>query len=591
VIEPRIYRAAFLPAALALVLAMFSLQSRPPPLPQGLPADVAFAGPPTLATTASIVRAAPDRRPGTIGDRRVARVVLDAFRQRGFTTQVDRFSRDGKDLVNVVGRRAGRLRRQIVVVAARDASGVPDAGGSAADTAALIELARVFEGRPSSRTLVLASVDGATLGEVGVARLAGSLGDPELTDAVLVVTGLGAPTREAPAILGWSGGTSRAGLGLQRTAAESVREELGGVARGASATGQIARLALPLGIGGQAPLLDDGYDAVRISGDGELPDTGSTNVGDVDADRVGAVGRAVLRTVTALDGARRPEPGPRTYVTAVSQVMPGWVLSLLALALILPALVASIDAFARARRRREIVGPWLTWVAAGAGALVAGVALAHGLSLAGVTPEPPDAPVAPGLFPLDGAALAALGAVLAVSGLLWLALRYLAARAEPELIDPAAPGAAVAVSLTLAVGVLVLWLRNPFAALLAVPALHLWMLAVLVDPPPSRRARGVMIAAGLLAPGLVGLYHLIALGTDPLSGAWYVLLLMTGGHVGPLTTLVGCVILAALGCVVSIAWKVRAAPEETPPGPSVRGPGGYVGPGALGGTSSALPRR
>ncbi|MGH2824688.1 MAG: hypothetical protein ACRDLY_17060, partial [Thermoleophilaceae bacterium] len=43
-IEPRVYRAAFVPALLALVLTMFSLQSRPRSLPQGLAADVLFDG-------------------------------------------------------------------------------------------------------------------------------------------------------------------------------------------------------------------------------------------------------------------------------------------------------------------------------------------------------------------------------------------------------------------------------------------------------------------------------------------------------------------------------------------------------------------
>jgi hypothetical protein len=44
VIEPRVYRAAFLPALVATVVVMFSLESRPPPLPQGLAADVLFDG-------------------------------------------------------------------------------------------------------------------------------------------------------------------------------------------------------------------------------------------------------------------------------------------------------------------------------------------------------------------------------------------------------------------------------------------------------------------------------------------------------------------------------------------------------------------
>ena len=73
--------------------------------------------------------------------------------------------------MNVVGLRAGSSRRAIVIVAARDAGSIPDAPGSAADTAALMQLARVYQGRPSRKTLVLASVDGSDLGEVGIASL------------------------------------------------------------------------------------------------------------------------------------------------------------------------------------------------------------------------------------------------------------------------------------------------------------------------------------------------------------------------------------------------------------------------------------
>ena len=91
----------------------------------------------------------------------------------GFPSERQRFTHAGRDLVNVIGRRAGRSRRQIVIVAARDAAVIPEATGSAADTAALLELARVFEGRPTRKTLVLASVDGSTLGEVGTTKLPG----------------------------------------------------------------------------------------------------------------------------------------------------------------------------------------------------------------------------------------------------------------------------------------------------------------------------------------------------------------------------------------------------------------------------------
>ena len=167
-IEPRVYRAAFVPALLVLVLAAFSLESRPGPLPQGLPADVLFDGNLAGQAAAQIAAQRPDRKPGSVGDLGMASDVATQLARRGFSVQRQRFSHAGKDLVNVIGRRAGSSQRQIVIVAARDASGVPDATGSAADTAALLEFARVFQGRPTRKTLVLASVDGSTLADPGV---------------------------------------------------------------------------------------------------------------------------------------------------------------------------------------------------------------------------------------------------------------------------------------------------------------------------------------------------------------------------------------------------------------------------------------
>jgi hypothetical protein len=588
-IEPRIYRAAFLPAIFAVVLVMFSLESRPAPLAQGLPADVVFAGSGAATTAARIVDAAPDRRAGSAGDKRTAALVAAAFRSRGFTTQVDRFDRDDRSLVNVVGRRAGSSARQIVVVADRDSTCTPDAAGSASDTATLMDLARVFSGRPSTRTLVLASVDGARLGEVGTERLVSQLGGPGQVDGVVVLSGLGSRGRR-PAVVSWSNGTQRAGLQLLRTAVDSLREEAGEVAAGSSAAGQLARLSFPLGIGAQGVLLDHGYDAVRIAGGGDLQDTSETGRERIDADRLGINGRAVLRTVTALDQSHRHGGSPRTYVTAVSQVMPGWVLSVFAFTLILPVLVAAIDAFARVRRRRLAVAPWLAWLGAGVLAFVAGLVLAYLLSLVGAT-DPPAAPVPPELEPLGVGPVVALVAVAGVVGGGWVLLRRLAIAADPDLRDPSVPGAAVVLSLALVGATVILWLVNPFSALIMVPALHLWVLAVLVDPAPGRRARLAMIAGGLVLPVLLWIYELSILHLDPLSGAWYLLLLVTGGHIGLLGAFLGCVFAAALAGFVA---AVLSTPIEPPPPPrevpTVRGPATYAGPGSLGGTDSALRR-
>ncbi len=589
-IEPRIYRAAFVPAVLAIVLVMFSLQSRPNPLPQGLAADVVFEGPTAGAQARRILDAAPDRRAGKPGDRRAAGLVAKALRDRGFTTEVDRFESHERALVNVVGRRAGQTRRQIVVVADRDATGVPDAAGSASDTAALLQLARVFQGRPSQKTLVLASLDGATLGQVGAKRLASSLGDPGLVDGVIAMSDLGSGGPEPPAVIPWSNDTARTGLRLQRTAVGSVRAEAGRVAGGSSASGQIARLSFPTGIGAQGVLLEKGYDAVRVAGSGELGDTSGSRPDAIDPDRVGSLGRAVLRTVTALDQSRTGAKGPDTYVTAVSQVVPGWVLVVLGAALILPALVASVDAFARVRRRRAAILVWVAWLGVAVLALVMALVLAHLLLLVGAI-DAPSAPVAPDLFQATAGPIAALVGLALVAGLAWLGLRRLAAAADPDLRDQAAPGAAVVVSLALVGATIVLWLVNPFAALVMVPALHLWMLAALIEPAPSRRARIALVTGGLLLPLLLVVYELAVLSVNPLGGAWYLLIMVTGGQVSLISALLGCLFIALLGSIVSIA--LSRSPEAPPPArilPTVRGPAGYAGPGSLGGTDSAMRR-
>jgi hypothetical protein len=589
-IEPRVYRAAFVPALLALVLAMFSLGSRPRPLPQGLAADVLFDGRLAAASTAEIAEAEPDRRPGRPGDLRTAALVVERLQEGGFPSERQEFTRDGKRLVNVIGRRAGRSRRQIVLLAARDASVVPDATGSAADTAALLEFARVFQGRPSRKTLVLASVDGSTLGEVGTSKLLDELAPPELVDGVLVVSDLASPTRRGAYVQTWSNDSRRVGIGLQRTVAESIRQETDAGLGGAGAFGQLARLSFPIGIGPQGVLLEAGYDAVRISGSGELPPGGIGPVEAIDEDTIGALGRATLRTITALDQGRQPAHGPESYLTVVSQVMPGWVLSLVAGTLLLPVLAAAVDGFARARRRHVDVMPWLRWLGTWTAPFLAGLAAAEVLALTGATPAPPPAPVPPGLLPLDGPALGVLGGVAAAMALAFLVARWLATRPEGASLRPHGPGPAVAVTLVTAVGSLLLWLLNPYAGLLVVPAAHLWMIALLTGDRPRRRVRALLLALGALAPLFVAIYYLVALSVDPLSGAWYLLMLVTGHAVGLLHSLVACALLGALGAAAELVYRTPPAPADGPhpTGPAVYGPGSYAGPGSLGGTRSAL---
>jgi hypothetical protein len=183
--------------------------------------------------------------------------------------------------------------------------------------------------------------------------------------------------------------------------------------------------------------------------------------------------------------------------------------------------------------------------------------------------------VPPDVLPLDGAAVGVLAGVGAAMALALLLARFLAARPDASLARPQGPGAAVALALVASVAAAVLWLANPYAGLLAVPAAHLWLLVLLAGVQPKRRVRGLLLASGALPALLVALYYLVALSLDPLSGAWYLLLLVTGHSVGLLTALVACVMLGALCASIELVYRSPAEPAEQPQaaGPSPLGPG------------------
>jgi hypothetical protein len=581
-IEPRIYRAAFAPALLAFVIAMFSLQSRPPALPQALAADVLFDGRVALAGTQRLGQDLPDRRPGTSGDRKAATRVAATLRAQHFAVTVDGFKSDGTDLVNVVGRRIGESPRQLVVVAPRDADRVPDLAGSAADTASLMEIARTLEGRITQKTLVLASVDGSTLGSAGARRLASQLGASGPVEAVIVLSDTGVANARGTLFIPWSETTARTSGRLQRTLGESLLQELpsGGAGRSPGTAAQFARLAFPLGLGDQAPFLDSGFDALRLSGSGELPPKAQPAP---DADRLGALGRATLRTVFAYDSGGVVDELPSSYLLIGEKLLPRWSVALLVATLLLPLLAAAVDSFARARRRREPVLPWLRSVGAGIVPFLAALALAEFLVVVGQAPDTPPMPLPPRAHSLDGAAGISLGLCALVFVVGWLFVRPRLAGRRPA---PDSPGAGAALALVLALASIAVWVVNPFAALALLPAFHLWLLVTASPVPPPRPLGVAVVVGGLFVPLVIGLAVLSRLSLGPASGLWYGFLLVTGHDVGLYTTLVGALLLSCFAVAVRIALARRAEPPE-PVGASVRGPGGYAGPGSLGGTDSA----
>ena len=586
-LDPRIYRAALLPALLALVVAAFSVQQPQAPLTTTLPPD-SFSGARAFGTLGALAQEFPSRRPGGEGDGALATRVRAELRRAGFRVRDRAFeartAAGRQELRSVVGTRAGFSERKIVVVAHRDALDRP-ATAQLSGTAGLIELARVFRGRTLRKTLVLASTSGGSAGNAGAAEVAKHLGGD--VDAVIVLGDIAGERVRRPIVVPWSSGDGISPLELRRTLQGALRLE-GGLRPGDPGTfAQFTHQAFPYTLGEQGEFVARGYPAVLVSVSGER---GPGAARAVSSARMAAFGRAVLRGITALDTRRGVTPRPHGELYLASKVMPAWAVRLVVGVLILPVLLAAVDGLARVRRRRHPAGMWIAWVLSAALPFAGALAFAFILRFTGLMPAPPPGPSPPGAVPLDVGALGVMVAVGLAFAVAWLAVRPLLLRVWGVRGDPGSPGAAAALALVLVGTVSAVWLANPFAAALLLPALHAWLL---VTAPEIRIRRGAalgMVGLTLLPVLLAAVYYMFALGYSPTSLVWNWLLFAVGGGAG-LPALTAWCLLA--GCLVSVVAVIRSQglysgdePEEVKP--TIRGPITYAGPGSLGGTESAL---
>src|SRR5687768_12645465 len=144
----RLYRLCFLPALLAVIVAMFSLEGAPDALEPATP-PTTFEGDRAAAVARQIVNTAPERAPGSPGDEAVADLVVERFdeipagavAQQRFEAAVDG---EPESLRNVLLTLPGDAAATVVVAAGRDADPGPGAASSAAATGILVELANAF---------------------------------------------------------------------------------------------------------------------------------------------------------------------------------------------------------------------------------------------------------------------------------------------------------------------------------------------------------------------------------------------------------------------------------------------------------------
>ena len=565
-INGRLYRGTWLLVGLPLLVLAFSV-GRPAALqPPSLPAafDRAAAG--AIANDLSFRW--PIRTPGSTGATGAARWFASQLTSYGFSVRAEPFTAavPGQGVLrfrNLVTLKRGLSHKTIVLMAHRDDAGSgPGANDNASGTAALIELARTYAPTAGGArirlpyTLLFLSTDGGGDGALGAAEFAAH--SPERLNVIGVIN-LDTIAGGGPPRLVLTGDAARSpSAGLVETARSALAREVGFEPGRASSARQLVDLAFPFSLYEQAPFVARAVPAVTIT---TGPDRRAAGFGDtperLSLTRLGQVGRATQNMVDALEQGVALPAGPSSYVYLGTRIVRGWAIEIVFVAALLPFLTATVDLFARCRRRRIRVSPALRsyrsrlafWLWCGG--------LFGLFAVLGVWPD--GAPRPPSLesvhWPATG--LAVLG-VLAALGWFVTRERLLPRRTvhpEEELAGHAAALLALGV-----VGLLVV-ATNPYALLFLLPSLHIWLWL------PQVRARPLPIRLLVLLLGFSGPALLLWSFADRyglgLDAPWYVAWLFALGY----APLPGFAI--ALGWAAAAGQLLALAGRRYAPYPSV----------------------
>ncbi len=618
-LNARLYRAAWLPVAAVFAVAALSLTDRTSPLATSL-APNAFEGSWAAQQLQTLNREFPSRLPGGPADdalaRRVARTIealgppsSGGFHVRTYTARGQTIVGE-RSLETVVASRPGTTSgAAIVVIAHRDSAWT----GSQADltgTAVLLELARALSTRATNRTVALVSTSGGSGGDAGAsafARLVDSGSVPWLVgsetgptrvgetapsgpvDAAIVLGNLAAPGALSPEVVPYSSGVGSASTQLAETVANAIAQQAGVHVRSPDLIGQIVHLAAPLTTGEQGPLNAAGVPAVTIQAAGEGPEPTRSAISGAQLEGIGG---GALSTVEALDNGPDIAGESQTGLLLAQKVIPGWAIRLVVAALLVPAVVVGVDAAARSRRRRERLLRGISFPLTCALPFLAAALVVLLLGALGIVGPAPQSPTPPGAIHIGVAAFATTTIALAVLALGWLLwARYVGVIAAPQRRVP--PAAGVGLLLLLDATAAITWVFNPLAAVLLVPAVHLWMLVAEPELRPRwRLAALAVVVLGLCAPALVVVYYAHELALGAVGSVWTGVLLFATGHFGFGTVTLWCIALGCTSAAAMLALSASGGPfaSEEQLNVSIRGPLSYAGPGSLGGTESALRR-
>jgi Peptidase family M28 len=536
-VSTRIYRVAWLVVAVPVLVAAFSV-GRPDALPA--PRVQPFFDQTTAVQFAGeLVNRFPNRSPGTEGQAAAAEWVEDQLKVYGFDVERQTFSAQipglgTRELVNLVAVAPPtepmniQSKRLLVVLAHRDnvgrSQGADDNGSG---TGALLELARDLGSASLSHPIVLVSTDGGAYGGLGAVEFAES---HRFAGRIAALVNLDAIGGQGLPRLEFAGDTPRVPSStLLATADSSIQAQAEVEPARPGALAQLIDLAFPFSLYEQAPFVSRGVPAVTMTTGGSRPrpPEGDT-FGTLNEDRVGELGRAAQMLLGSLDESAEVAGGTQSYIYFGTRLLYGWTLQLILVAALIPVLAATIDLFARCRRRHIALLPALRSYLSRLGVWLWAAFVFALFVVVGLLPSGEDRPISPDTEIAGDWPVAALAALIGVSALAWLIVRP---RLTPmrSIAPQEELGGHLAAMLVLSVVALVVAAVNPYSLLFLLPSLHAWLWL------PQVRDRGRAVQAAVYALGFLGplvLFASFATRFDMgLDAIWYLLALTAVGYV------------------------------------------------------------
>jgi hypothetical protein len=543
---------------LAALVAVFSLRALPAPLTADLPPE-AYDGQAASRMNVRLSAMFPDRRAGSPGDAALGRFVATELRRvlPTATIREDEFEADTPDgrrsLRNVSATLPGVPGKEILVVAHRDAL----RRGAAAEmtgTTALLQLASIIGQNRFRHTVQFVSTSGGSGGGLtGATRLARQVKGRVST--AIVLGDLSGDRARGPRVVTWANGTAAGSLRLQRTLETALRAENLRPSDSEALWRQVVRRGLPATVGEQGELNQAGVPSALLTSQGALPGAADA---PVVGERFAAFGRSALRALLAVD-----EPGasvgpPQTGVVIAGRELSGWALRVLLLCVLLPltggVLVLSI---ALARDGVNLLAG-LAWTAGCAvGPVIAGL-VAIGSGRSGLVEPAVPAPFAgPAISTNVGSWVLVVVLLLVLAGTTAAARPFLT-REVAGLHRPTRPGVAFGVFAVLWATTLALFVLDPLAAFLLLPALVAWPAAVSPVPVVAPLHRVGLFLAGAVLPVAASITVVTDLDVGVAQVPWWLVLLVGGGHVTPVAMLfISLVVGAAIATALSLVPPIR----------------------------------